>query len=188
MVGEIKSERWARSFRNRGRHRAESAEEVIEGKWRLLCHPLDIEKLNGVPQESEWKQKRARQLIEALGEYETACEALRAELGLYEAEDISARAFAPLVAILDRMKEIEPKTLRGLQAKAQMITRWYWDHLPKEASVENMALTLLKGFVTLKAAAWDHERDRKPAGSTASGLFKGRAPIGFRVWDSVDYA
>ncbi len=25
MVGDIKSERWARSFRNRGRHRAESA-------------------------------------------------------------------------------------------------------------------------------------------------------------------
>jgi putative spermidine/putrescine transport system ATP-binding protein len=30
MVGDIKSERWARSFRNGGRHRAESADGHIE--------------------------------------------------------------------------------------------------------------------------------------------------------------
>ncbi|MGY3556944.1 hypothetical protein ACVWXP_000213 [Bradyrhizobium sp. USDA 4463] len=37
MAGEIKSERWARSFRNGGRHRAESAPETFSLKTR--SHP-----------------------------------------------------------------------------------------------------------------------------------------------------
>jgi hypothetical protein len=38
MAGEIKSERWARSFRNRGRHRAESAPWTVRQNWLRFTH------------------------------------------------------------------------------------------------------------------------------------------------------
>src|ERR1700687_4039044 len=37
ILGEIKSERWARSFRNGGRHRAESAQFENDSKYSVIC-------------------------------------------------------------------------------------------------------------------------------------------------------
>jgi hypothetical protein len=45
MVGDIKSERWARSFRNGGRHRAESADQVLDDQE--CAHANESRQANG---------------------------------------------------------------------------------------------------------------------------------------------
>ena len=40
MLGDIKSERWARSFRKGGRHRAESLISWLQVFWPQMADPL----------------------------------------------------------------------------------------------------------------------------------------------------
>jgi len=51
-----------------------------------------------------------------------ACDAINAELGYHEADDLHEKLYEPISEIVERMKAIEPKTILGLQAKAKMPT------------------------------------------------------------------
>ena len=65
-------------------------------------------------------------MIAALDEYTEACDALKAELGIPEHDDMTDNLWDAIAEIADRMKTIEPTTIPGLQAKAKMLFYWYW--------------------------------------------------------------
>jgi hypothetical protein len=69
---------------------------------------------------SKYKQDRINQLAAALDEYTAACDALIAELGIPEADDVTEKLWDEIFEIAHPMKSIEPTTIQGLQAKAKI--------------------------------------------------------------------
>jgi hypothetical protein len=56
----------------------------------------------------EWKQNRINKLLAALDEHTASCDALKAEIGCHEADDLVHELYEPIVDIISRMEAIEP--------------------------------------------------------------------------------
>jgi hypothetical protein len=65
----------------------------------------------------EWKQNRVNKLLAALDEHTASCDALKAEIGCHEADDLVHELYEPIVDMISRMEAIEPQTMAGFQAK-----------------------------------------------------------------------
>lgn len=100
---------------------------------------------------SKRKQNRINKLIAALDEYDAACEALKLELGIPDAEDLVEELWEPITDIVERMNAIEPTTLAGFQAKAKLLFHYYWDE--DESRDFKTVVELVKGLVVAPLAA-----------------------------------
>lgn len=67
----------------------------------------------------EWKQNRVNMLLAALDEHTASCDALAAEIGCHEADDLVHELYEPIVDMISRMEAIEPQTIAGCQAKTK---------------------------------------------------------------------
>jgi hypothetical protein len=73
-------------------------------------------------------------------------------LGCHEADDFLEKLWDPISEIVERMRAIEPATMAGLQAKAQMLLYWYWDGSDLEDE-DPIAVEIIKGLATAQFAA-----------------------------------
>jgi hypothetical protein len=101
---------------------------------------------------SPHKQKRIDELAACLDEHTAACDALKLELGCHEAADLLEKLVGPIWDIVERMDEIEPTTVAGLQAKAKMLLCWHWDGVDTSAE-DPVAVEIIKGLANLRLAA-----------------------------------
>jgi hypothetical protein len=98
------------------------------------------------------KQNRINKLIAALDEHTAACDALKAELGIHEVDALVETLWDPIAAAAHRMQEIEPVSILGLQAKAQMLLYWYWEGSDLDDE-DPIAVEIIKGLATAQLAA-----------------------------------
>jgi hypothetical protein len=99
------------------------------------------------------KQNRINKLIAALDEYTAACDALKVELGMAEADDVLEKLWDPIGEIVEHMKAIEPTTVQGLQAKAKMLLLWYWQDDDDTDDQDPIAVEIVKALAGVQLAA-----------------------------------
>jgi len=102
---------------------------------------------------SKWKQNRVNKLLAALDEYRDRCDALKAEMGLQEADDLAEAWHDQIMGILDRIEAIKPQTLKCFQAKTKMLLNWYWEDQDEDDDGQKIAREILNGLVAADLAA-----------------------------------
>jgi hypothetical protein len=98
------------------------------------------------------KQNRINKLIAALDEHTAACDALKAELGCVEADDLLEKLWDTISELVERMRAIEPATMAGASGQGANAAYWYWDGSDLEDE-DPIAVEIIKGLVSAQLAA-----------------------------------
>lgn len=110
-----------------------------------------------VSRPAEWRQRRATELIAALDEYLAANAAAIELSGSTPAEDALEALHDERDEIIDRMLELKPAGLRGLQALAigLVYAEWSGDigRRPNESIEDEMITTIIRAVIDLSVAA-----------------------------------